>query len=513
MLQDGGNAVEAAIAAAATIAVVYPHMNGIGGDNVWLVFDAARGSTEALLAIGAAGERCTIDAYREAGYPSEIPRRGPLAANTVPGAVGGWTEAHAYSRERLGGRRPLGALLEDAVWYAEHGFPVTASQADWTARNVGGTSPFGGLERLSGFRRTFLRDGRPYAAGERCTLPALGSALRTIAAGGADAMYRGPIAAALVAGLAAEGGLLRAADFAAYRPRWERPLTVAYRGWTLANSPPPTQGLTSLQLLAAAQHFDLAALPPADYYHVLIEATKQVFRDRDAWIADPDVHPVPVAELLSAERASTHAAAIDLRRAALVAARRSAGADTVWLGVVDASGNAVSLIQSIYFDFGSGMVVDGIVLQNRGSAFSLRPDDRNALAPGTRPFHTLNPALALREGRPELVYGTMGGEGQPQTQAAVLTRTLDLGMEVQAAIDAPRWLYGRTWGEPTASLAIESRVGEEVVAELERRGHTVTVVAAWDERMGHAQAIRIDPRTGLRYGGADPRGDGAAAGY
>ena len=519
VLQGGGNAIEAAIAVASTIAVVYPHMNGIGGDNFWLIYDARAGTVKALLACGMAGAGCTIDAYRSAGYTSEIPRRGPLAANTVPGAVDGWFEAFAYGRARLGGKRAMAELLGDAIWYAENGFPVTPSQEEWTRRNVGfASSRFGGLEALPGFRRTFLKpDGSVYDRGERFALPDLAATLRAIATGGVDAFYRGPIAAAITTDLARAGGLLTAADFAAYRSRWEEPLRLRYRRWMLYNTPPPTQGLTSLQILNIVQRYDPAALArePADYYHVMVEATKQAFVDRDAWIADPDFHPAPLEALLGAARADEHLAGIDPARASVPKASDPGGGDTVWFGVVDAAGNAVSLIQSIYFDFGSGVIPDGtgVLLQNRGSSFSLDPSQPSALEPGKRPFHTLNPAMALYDGRPELVYGTMGGEGQPQTQAALVTRILDFGMDVQAAIDEPRWLYGRSWGDPTSSLSIESRAGEDVIAELRRRGHELSVLGPWEERVGHAQAIRIDRTTGMLYGGADPRSDGLAMGF
>ena len=519
VLQGGGTAIEAAIAVASTIAVVYPHMNGIGGDNFWLVYDASAGTVKALLACGMAGAGCTIDTYRRAGYTDDIPRRGALAANTVPGAVDGWFEAFAYGRARLGGKRAMADLLGDAIWYAENGFPVTPSQEVWTRRNVGfAASRFGGLEALPGFRQTFLKpDGEAFGGGERFTLPALAATLRAVATGGVNAFYRGPIAAAITDYLAREGGLLTAADFAAYRSRWEEPLSLLYRRWTLYNTPPPTQGLTSLQILNIVQRYDPAALArnAADYYHLMVEATKRAFVDRDAWIADPDFRPAPLEHLLSAARADVHAAAIDDARASVPHASSPSGGDTVWFGVVDEAGNAVSLIQSIYFDFGSGVIPDGsgVLLQNRGSSFSLDPSQPNALEPGKRPFHTLNPAMALFDGRPELIYGTMGGEGQPQTQAAIATRILDLGMDVQAAIDEPRWIYGRTWGESTSSLSIESRVGEDVIAELRRRGHELTVIGPWEERVGHAQAIRIDPTTGMRYGGADPRSDGLAMGY
>ena len=519
VLHGGGNAVEAAIAAAAVIAVVYPHMNGVGGDNFWLIYHAGERRVRALMACGAAGARCTIEAYRAAGHPREIPRRGALAANTVPGAVDGWSEAYEYSRRSLDGRMPFAGLLADALHYAESGFPVTPGQEAWTRSNIGPDSgPFGHLEREAGFRRAFLRpDGSAYASGERCVIPDLGATLAAIARDGRDAFYRGSIASRVGAYLASRGGVLTEADFTAYRSRWTDPIQLAYRGWTVCTTPPPTQGLTSLEILNILAHFPIAVWgdESPDYYHLMVEAAKAAFTDRDAWIADPDAHPVPVDVLLSGAHSREQAEAIDPSRAKPPRPLRPVAPDTIALGAIDSTGNAVSLIQSIAFDFGSGIVAEGtgIVLHNRGAAFSLDPGHPNALAPGKRPFHTLNPGMALRDGRPELIYGAMGGEGQPQTLAAILTRVLDLGMDVQVAIDAPRWLYGRHWGLPTTRLSLEARVPRAVIDELSRRGHDVQVVGPWDDRMGHAQAIWIDPRTGTRYGGADPRGDGLAAGW
>jgi gamma-glutamyltranspeptidase/glutathione hydrolase len=519
ILQEGGNAVEAALAAAAVIAVVYPHMNGLGGDNFWLIYHAGERRVRALMACGAAGARATIDAYRAAGQPREIPRRGVIAANTVPGAVDGWGEAYGYSQRTMGGRMAFAALLRDALHYAESGFPVTPGQEAWTRSNIGPDSgPFGHLEREAGFRRAFLRpDGSAYAAGEVMVIPDLAATLAAIARDGRDAFYRGAITSRICRSLAARGGMITESDFAGHRSRWTDPIYVSYRDWTVCTTPPPTQGLTSLEILNIVAHFPVAAWgdeSPA-YYHLMVEAAKQAFVDRDAWIADPDVTPVPVDVLLSDAHGRAQAEAIDPNRAKPPQPLRPVAPDTIWLGTVDAAGNAVSLIQSIAFDFGSGVMADGtgILLHNRGSAFSLDPGHPNALAPGKRPFHTLTPAMALRDGRPELVYGTMGGEGQPQTLAAILTRVLDLGMGVQAAIDAPRWLYGRHWGLPTTKLSLEARVPREVIEELSRLGHDVQVIAPWDDRVGHAQAIWIDPRTGIRHGGADPRGDGLAAGW
>ena len=517
-LQRGANAVEAAIAAAAVIAVVYPHMNGIGGDNFWLIFHARDRRVRALMACGAAGAGCTIEAYRAAGHQREIPRRGPLAANTVPGAVDGWWQAWEFSRDALDGRRPFAALLSDAVSQAKDGFPVSRGQGTWTRMNVGPDSgPFGHLEQFESFRRTFLRaDGSPYSAGERFVVPGLAATMAEIAGGGRDAFYRGPIAAKVCEYLGARGGLLTAADFAAHRGRWTDPIRCAYREWEVCNTPPPTQGLTSLQILNIIGRFPIPAWgdESPDYYHTIVEATKEAFVDRDAWIADPDTRPVPVDDLLSSAHGQAQAVAIDPHRARSAAPARPAGRDTIWLGTIDGEGNAVSLIQSIAYDFGSGIVAEGtgVLLQNRGSAFSLDPKHHNALAPGKRPFHTLNPAMALRDGRPALIYGAMGGEGQPQTQAAIATRVLDLGMDVQAAIDAPRWLYGRHWGVPTTKLQLEARVPRTVLGELAARGHDVQIIGAWDDRVGHAQAIWVDPRTQVRHGGADPRADGVAAG-
>ena len=249
------------------------------------------------------------------------------------------------------------------------------------------------------------------------------------------------------------------------------------------------------------------------YYHVMVEATKRTFQDRDAYLADPERYRVPIDMLLSHDHIREMADSIDMTYA-MNMNHRSIAVDTVRMGTVDKSGNAVSLIQSTYFEFGSGVVAGdtGVLLQNRGSSFSLNQDAANVLEPRKRPFHTLNPAMALRDGVPELVYGTMGGEGQPQTQAAVLTRILDLKMDVQAALDAPRCLYGRTWGEENPALNVESRLDDNVVRGLTRLGHHVQVVNPWDDKMGHAQAIWIDHETKSMHGGADVRGDGIAAG-
>jgi gamma-glutamyltranspeptidase/glutathione hydrolase len=253
----------------------------------------------------------------------------------------------------------------------------------------------------------------------------------------------------------------------------------------------------------------------ADYYHLLVEATKLAFADRDRWVTDPAFSPIPVDRLLSSRYAEERARLIQMTRAAARYEPGGIKGDTVFIGTVDAEGNGVSMLQSVYFDFGSGIVAGdtGVLLQNRGTFFSLDPTHVNRLEPRKRTFHTLIPAMLLKDDRLFLVYGTMGGEGQPQTQSALVTRLVDFGFGVQEAIEAPRWLYGRTWGTTTRDLLLEARIPETVAEELRRRGHPVRVVGAWDDVMGHAAAILIDPETGVRQGGADPRGDGLALGF
>jgi oxamate amidohydrolase len=519
VLQAGGNAAEAAVAAAAVIAVVYPHMNSIGGDNFWLIYDAGAKVLRGLNGSGRAGRLATVEHYRKAGCTEAIPPRGYLAANTVPGVVDAWEQVWQYSQAEMAGRLPWAELLADARAYAAQGFPVTPSQARFTALCMDTADTwFRNLGALAGFRRTFLHpDGRPYQAGERMRLPDLARTLDAIAAGGAAAFYQGDIAERICLDLAEGGGLLTPEDFAAHTSTWVEPLRVAYRGLTACNLPPNCQGMASLSILNILNHLDVAALGEgtAGYYHTLVEATKLAFADRDRWLTDPAFAKIPVGALLSPEHGRELAGRIDPRRAAGVGATGPEKGDTIWIGVVDAAGNAVSLIQSIYHEFGSGIVAGdtGVLLQNRGCAFSLDPAHVNRLEPGKRTFHTLNPAMLLRNGRPYLVYGTMGGEGQPQTQAALVTRIVDFGFSPQAAVEAPRWLQGRTWGAPAADLKLEGRIPPAVAAELRHRGHEVRVVEDWTDLMGHAGAILIEPATDMRLGAADPRGDGMAAGH
>ncbi len=517
ILRRGGCAIEAAIAAAAVLCVVYPQMCTLGGDNFWLIFNAADRELKGLNASGRSGSKVTRTVYENLGL-AQIPSRGPLAAITVPGVVSGWDKALQYAREHMQARHSLGELLEDALVYAEEGFPVSKSLADWILMDTDTQDTEQRcLQRFPGFARIFLPDGHPLQACTRLRQPDLARSLRLLADQGAAAFYEGELAHALVRGLRDAGGLLTEEDFARHTADWVEPLTTSYRQYTACNLPPNTQGLSSLQILALANTLDLQALGEgsADYYHYLIEATKLAFADRERFVTDPAFMQAPLEHLLSREYIKSQAARMDRSRTQDFASLLDPQGDTIWLGVVDGAGNAVSLIQSIYNDFGSGIVPQGtgILLQNRGSFFSLNPKHPNTLEPGKRTMHTLNPPMILENGRPRLVYGTMGGEGQPQTQAALVTRILDFGMTPQEAIDAPRWLYGRTWGASSNTVKLEARIDKAVARELEARGHVVEYVADYSDTMGHAGAILIDQENGILQGGTDPRSDGQALGY
>ncbi len=519
VLRKGGNAVDAAIAVAATMNVVYPMMTTLGGDNFWLVYNAREKRVRALNASGRAGSKATIAFYRDKGYQN-IPSRGYLAAVTVPGTVSGWDAAHTYAKAHMGIEGlPWEALFDDAILYAEGGFPVTPSLARWLAIN---TDPmdteFRNLQRFDGFRKMYLKpDGSPYRVGEIMAAPQLAATYRIIAEKGAAEFYTGSLAKAITDDVAAHGGVLTYADFANHKADWVEPLSVTYRGYTAYNLPPNSQGMAALGILNILKNFDVAALGEgtADYYHLMAEATKEAFIDRDRYLTDPDFAEIPLDALLSDAHGKAQAARIDMGRAHQGLPPLDPKGDTVWIGVVDSEGNAVSLIQSIYHDFGSGIVAGdtGVLLQNRGSFFSLDPDHVNCLTPHKRTFHTLIAGMLLKEEKPFLVYGTMGGEGQPQSQTAIVTRVVDFGMFPQDAIAAPRWLNGRTWGAASNTLKIEGRVPQAVFDELARRGHPVEKVGDFTDALGHAGAIMIDPETGLRYGATDPRGDGLAVGY
>ena len=504
VLHDGGNAIEAMVAAAAAIAVVYPHMNGLGGDNFWLIHEPGQAPV-AIASCGAAARVACREFYRDAGFTT-IPARGPLAALTVAGAVDGWREALVLSAQWRG-RLPLARLLEDAITYARDGIGVTRSQSDNTR------SKRDELERVPGFAQTYLETDAVPAIGARFQQPRLAATLERLAHAGLDDFYRGDLARSLAADLEHTGSPLRLADLAAHRARRVTPLSVMVDGHRLFNHPPPTQGLASLLLLAIYGRMPAAAPDSFDHVHRLVEATKQAFLVRDAEITDPAYLAHDITRFLSDDAIAACASRIDAHRA-LPWPQPASHGDTVWLGAADGQGRVVSFIQSIYWEFGSGVGLpqSGVCWQNRGMSFALDAHALNALEPGHLPFHTIQPALAeLRDGR-VMAYGTMGGEGQPQTQAAVFSRHVMHGVDLKAAIDAPRWLLGRTWGADSTTLKLEGRFAPALCDALAAAGHEIEMLPDFSAQMGHAGAV-VCSADGMLSGASDARSDGAVAAF
>jgi gamma-glutamyltranspeptidase/glutathione hydrolase len=506
ILQEGGNAIDAMVAAAATIAAVYPHMTAIGGDAFWLISEPGKAPI-AIDACGAAAAKASIDWYTGAGLKT-IPVRGPLAANTVAGTVSGWEAALEVSKS-WGSKLPLTAILDDAIRHARDGIRVTDSQFASTSGKAAE------LKTQPGFADTFLHDGEAPKAGVNFKMPRLASTLEHLARKGLADFYRGELADSIARDLGKVGSPLSFDDLRKHEALYREPLERKHSQGTLYNMTPPTQGVVSLLILAILDRLSLKGLDPfgADYVHLCVEATKRAFSIRDKYVTDPKYMSVHAQSLLDDDIVGALATKVSRSRAEPWGRQLDPG-DTVWMGVIDKQGRAVSFIQSIYHEFGSGVVLaeSGINWQNRGASFSLDPKALLALLPGKKPFHTLNPALMrFTDGR-VMPYGAMGGDGQPQTQCAVFTRIAEFGMNPQQAIDAPRWLLGRTWGTPSDSLKIEKRFEVAVFDELRARGHDVEWLGEWDESVGHAGAL-IRAGDGNLIGGYDPRSDGAVAGY
>ena len=500
ILREGGNAVEAMVAAAATIAVVYPHMNGIGGDGFWLISEPGRDPV-AIRACGPSAALATRDFYAAHGHDA-IPTRGPHAALTVAGAVAGWSAALKHA-QAFGRALPLPVLLADAITHARRGVPITRSQHELTR------DKWDELKDQPGFAATYAAQGIP-AQGAVLQQAALAASLTRLAEAGLDDFYRGDLGATLAAGLEAAGSPLRRSDLEAFHAQQVQPLMVQLRSGRVYNLPPPTQGISALMIIGLFDRLGVSQAEGFDHIHGLVEATKRAFILRNCHVTDPAHMNVNAADWLLAEALQQEVAHIDMQRAAPWPHPAKPG-DTIWMGAADAQGCVVSYIQSIFWEFGSGVVLPdtGIVWQNRGASFTL-DDGANQLQPGKLPFHTLNPSLARLDDGRTLAYGTMGGEGQPQTQAAVFTRHVLFGQNLQAAVSAPRWLLGRTWGDVSTNLKLEGRVPEATVEALRRAGHDVQVVADYTDMMGHAGAVCVHP-DGVIEGATDPRADGICA--
>ncbi len=511
VLQRGGSAVDAAIATNAALAFMEPASCGLGGDLFAMVWDPEAGELAGLNGSGRCPAALTIDRV-PAEPDGTIPLRSPYAW-TVPGCVDGWFELHARY-----GRLPMAEVLAPAIAAAREGTPVPAVIADGWQRSAER------LAELPGFAEVFLPGGRAPRSGEVFANPALARTLELIAAGGREAFYRGPIAERLVAYSEQHGGFMSAEDLARHTSEWVTPVSTSYRGVTLWELPPNGQGIAALQMLNMLEGFDLAAMgrDSADFWHLLIEVTKLAYADRARFYADPAFGEVPVAALIGKIYARARARQVDMQRAARAVGPGNPNlgrGDTTYLAVADSRGQMVSLIQSNYYGFGSGYVVSelGFPLQNRGALFALEPGHPNVLAPGKRPFHTIIPAFLGEKGAPNMAFGVMGGDMQPQGHVQIMVNLVDFGMGLQEAGDAPR-LHHEGSSEPTGTVMagsgvvhLESGVPQEVRRDLLRRGHHLEDTEPGT--YGGYQAIRRDPATGVLEGATESRKDGMAAGY
>jgi gamma-glutamyltranspeptidase/glutathione hydrolase len=510
VLKRGGNAVDAAIATNAAIGLMEPMSCGIGGDLYAIVWDAKTQKLYGLNASGRAPYGATRAFFAEKGL-TEIPLTGPLSWS-VPGCVDGWESL----RKRFGSR-PLAELLEPSIRYAEEGFPVTEVIAGYWRNSE---------SKLKSYREsahTFLPGERAPRAGEVFKNPFLARSYREIGEKGRDAFYKGRLAREMVACSEKYGGLFAMKDFEDHTSTWVDPVSTSYRGHDIWQIPPPGQGIAVLQMLNLLEGYDLAKMGPEspDYWHLFLEAKKLAYADRSRHYADPEFVKVPVSELISKAYAKKRAGGIDLKKTAADVQpgdpklRKS---DTIYLCVVDANRNCVSLIQSNYMGFGSGVTPGelGFALQNRGTLFALDPKHPNTLEPHKRPFHTIIPSLVTRDGKPWFVFGVMGGDMQPQGQVQVLVNLIDFGMDVQAAGEAPRIEHvgsATPKGDPAdgvGEVLAEAGLKQEIVDELTRRGHRVSRVRV---NGGGYQGILIDPHTGVLHGGSESRKDGCAVGY
>jgi gamma-glutamyltranspeptidase/glutathione hydrolase len=515
VLQDGGNAVDAAITAAAVLAVVEPTMNGIGGDLFAIVYDGRTGKLRGLNASGRSPYAATPEAF-VTRQMARMPASGVFSIS-VPGVVDGWAALLAQH-----GTISMARALAPAIQYARSGFPVS----EIIARQWQGVERK--LQQDPVAAATFLKDLRAPRPGEVFANPNLAKTLEIIASGGRDAFYKGPLAAAIVSDLKKRDGLFELRDFAEHRSDWVDPISTSYRGYDVYEMPPNTQGFVALEMLNILEGFDVRSLGhnSAEYLHLLVEAKRIAFADRAAYLADPDfVPPAVLKTLISKDYASTRRREINPSRAAAVHEAGRIGrskpsamrevdmhftgldaGDTIYMTVADGQGNAVSLIQSLFSDFGSGVVAGdtGVVLHNRGALFNLIPGHPDQIAPHKRPLHTLVPAFVIKDGRPWLSFGVMGGDHQAQGHVQVLVNLIDFGMNVQEAGEAARVNHGGN------GLQVESGVGREARDGLTSRGHTVTEsIGAY----GGYQGILMDPRTRVLMGGSDPRKDGLAIGY
>ena len=498
VLARGGSAIDAAIAANAVLSVVEPMMNGIGGDLFVIYREAKTGKITGINASGWAGKAMSLETFRKNGY-SSMPISG-IHTVTVPGAVDGWSKLHARF-----GKAKWSDLFQPAIYYAEHGFPVTEIiQYDWQ----------GGQYKLSAddnARKVFLRDGMAPRVGELWKNPGLAKAYTLIARDGRDAFYKGPIRDAILATSKRLHGFLQASDFEEFTSEWVDPISTGYRDWRVYEMPPSGQGIAALMMLNTMERFPLGGSDQrgADAFHVKIESQKLAYQDLSRYVADQRFAKVPVKEMLSKEYAGKRAALIDPKKANCgFEPGLPRESHTIYLSVVDREGNVASWIQSISDLWGSGVVADnfGFHLHDRGGAFTFDESHPNVLKPRKRPFHTIIPGLMIKDTE-TIGFGIMRGGNQAQAHAQFVSNIADHGMNIQAALEAPRFTRQYLNGCDTL---IESRVPEDVRKELTERGHSLNVRAEYSGQMGGGQAVLFDSKTGVKYAASSPRKDGAA---
>ena len=507
ILKNGGNAVDAAIAANAMLGLVEPTGCGIGGDIYAIIWDAKTKTLHGLNGSGRSPQSLTLDYFKQQGI-TEIPKFGALPVS-VPGTVDGWFEMH----EKFGST-PMTDILAPAIQYAREGFPVSELISYYLHRSVAR------IGQYEGFKETYMPDGEMPDTGDIFKNPALAATYEKIAKGGRDAFYKGDIARTIDAYIKAQGGFLSYADLASHTSTWVKPVSTNYRGYDVWELPPNGQGIAALQILNIMEHYDVESMGfgSPEYVHTFVEAKKLAFADRAKFYSDMDFNDIPVERLISKQYAAERQRTINPNRAAK---RVDAGineGDTIYLTVADKNGNMVSLIQSNFRGMGSGMTPTGLgfVLQNRGELFALDPEHFNVYAPNKRPFQTIIPAFVTKNNVPYLSFGVMGGGAQPQMHAQVIMNMIDFGMNTQEAGDAPRILHSGS-SQPTGSemtdggyISLESGFAVETRRALLKKGHVLRDVSG---AFGGYQAIRYDANNKVYFGASESRKDGHAAGY
>jgi gamma-glutamyltranspeptidase/glutathione hydrolase len=509
ILKAGGNAFDAAIAVNAVLNVTQPHACGIGGDIFYVLYDAKSGSVRCINGSGRSARASSIEIYEEKGLV-RIPEKGILAAITVPGCVAGWESM----LNEYGSMRPQ-QLLAPAIKYAERGFPVSHGLSRWINESL---ESWARGSQFKPWRDTLARNGyvRP---GDILVQKDLAKTFKIMAKEGLDTFYSGSIADAIVGSLSRAGGLLSNEDLSKHRSEFCEPPSTSYRGFDVYETPPNSQGITALIWLNILESFDIRLLGhnTPENLHIMIEAKKLAFEDRAKYITDPDFLKPPVGTLLSKEYAATKATLISKTETIRLGqgAFRKAHSDTTYLATVDKDRNCVSCIQSLYHPFGSGVIIEGtgILLQNRGSYFTLERSHHNRLESSKRTFHTLCASLALQDGEPFLVFGAAGADGQPQIHVQIFSAIFDFGIDIQQALEAPRFFMPGTIYESVEQVLMEDRFPNSTFEKLRLLGHEIQPIPYPSRSAGEAHAIMIDSKRGVLLGGADPRGDGIALGY